>query len=483
MSDDFNKDKPGKKSYAKKPFKTERRPSTKSGRGDRSERGGSSSAGSWGEKRDSKPRGSWGGRKDEDRGGYRGKRDSEGGGFGRPKRDGFSKDRDSYSDRDSRPRADRKDGDYRKRDSFDDSRPSRDDGSERRGSWGGKRDDSRGERSPRGSWGGGRDRKEGSSWGEKRDSKPRGSWGDRKEGGGDRSERSSSGSWGGDRRDRGDRGDRRGGSFGRDRRSDRSRDDRRENRGERRDERVGFVKAEIAEGNYLLYGKHPVLLALKNPNRKIKKIYASKNSLQFLTENLGEETLAKYKVTISETKDMDNLFERNSGVTHQGLVAEVSLLAAPTIEEVAERSQLIVALDKVTDPHNVGAIIRSCAAFGVNTVITKEENSPRENATIAKTSAGCIEFVSYAQYNSLVKSLGFLKEQGFQIIGLSGEADTELSKLKKAGKAVLVVGSEGQGLTREVAALCDNLVKIEISDTVESLNASVATSIALYNLK
>ncbi len=237
---------------------------------------------------------------------------------------------------------------------------------------------------------------------------------------------------------------------------------------------------------YLLYGKHPVLQAIKNPKRKIIRILSTQNSLTFLRQNLSEEILSKLKIEVLDPQKIDKLFfQKNSydQITHQGLVAEVEPLSQPNIEEIAEDYNFIVALDKVTDPHNIGAIIRSCKAFGANCVITKDKNSPAENATIAKTSTGYLEQVAYARLSSLSKSLEYLKNQGFIIIGLSGNAELNINKFTKKGKICLVVGSEGKGISENIEKLCDNLVKIEISSEVESLNASVATAIALYSLK
>ncbi|MDX1949687.1 MAG: 23S rRNA (guanosine(2251)-2'-O)-methyltransferase RlmB [Rickettsiales bacterium] len=238
--------------------------------------------------------------------------------------------------------------------------------------------------------------------------------------------------------------------------------------------------------NYLLYGKHPVLLAIKNPNRKIFRVLCTKNSLNFLQENLSDKEISKLNIEVLDPQKIDKLFYlKNSKeeVTHQGLVAEVEVLSQPSIEDVSENYNFIVALDKITDPHNVGAIIRSAKAFGADCVISKDKNSPPENATIAKTSAGYIESVAYARFSSLSKSLEYLKEQGFIIVGLSGKAEISVNKFTQKGNICLVVGSEGKGISENIQALCDYLVKVEISDAVESLNASVATAIALHSIK
>ena len=167
-------------------------------------------------------------------------------------------------------------------------------------------------------------------------------------------------------------------------------------------------------------------------------------------------------------------------VTHQGIAAEVRILEEIDIEDLAD-AKLIVALDKITDPHNIGAVMRSAAAFGASALLTQEKNSPPENATIAKISAGSIEVIPYIRLSSLWINLDKLKEYGFKVIGLDGSAKKSVSEIKEE-KIILVVGSEGKGLSDSIVERCDEIVKININNSIESLNASVATAIALYEL-
>jgi 23S rRNA (guanosine2251-2'-O)-methyltransferase len=237
------------------------------------------------------------------------------------------------------------------------------------------------------------------------------------------------------------------------------------------------------EGKYWIYGKHPVICALKNPDRIVNRILCTKNTINFLKDNLSEELLNKISTEILEPSKIDRIIGSRDNVTHQGIAAEVNIFEHEiNLEELADLN-LIVALDKITDPHNIGAIMRTSAAFGTKAIITQEKNSPPENATIAKTSAGTIELVKYLRPSSLWKTIEDLKEYGFKVIGLDGTAELNINELNKLEKIILVIGSEGNGLSPSIVERCDYIAKIDISSQVESLNASVAAAIALYALK
>lgn len=234
-----------------------------------------------------------------------------------------------------------------------------------------------------------------------------------------------------------------------------------------------------------LYGKHPVLEALRNPKRTHVKLYCTKNALNFLTENLPETILKKIQKEIVSPNEVEKIINsRSSDITHQGIALETTPLPQPNIEEVSD-SDILVACNKITDPHNIGTILRNAAAFGASAVITDERNSPPENATIAKTSVGCIEKIPYIRDKSLGNSIKYLKSQGYLVIGLDGNGTENLSELTKKlndEKILLIIGSEGKGMSSNIIEMCDYVTKIEISEHAESLNASVASAIALFQL-
>jgi 23S rRNA (guanosine2251-2'-O)-methyltransferase len=183
--------------------------------------------------------------------------------------------------------------------------------------------------------------------------------------------------------------------------------------------------------------------------------------------------------------DLDRLA---AGGSHQGVAIRIPPYEYADAEDLCERgvasgTGVVVALDSVTDPHNLGAIIRSAAAFGALGVMIPERRSAQLNATSWKTSAGAAARLPVARVKNLNQALRAFADAGFQVVGLDGEADTPITEISTAETpTVLVVGSEGQGLSRLVRQNCDLLASVPISHTVESLNASVAAAIALYEL-
>ncbi len=168
---------------------------------------------------------------------------------------------------------------------------------------------------------------------------------------------------------------------------------------------------------------------------------------------------------------------------HQGLAVEVGKLEEIALEEVDfSNIRLVAVLDQVTDPHNAGAILRSAAAFDVGAVIVPKHGSASETATMAKAASGALDLVPLVTVNNLARSLEELKEMGFWIIGLDGEAITDIQQMPAYEKIVLVLGSEGKGLRRLTGELCDLLVKIPIHGRMESLNVSNAAAVAFYAL-
>lgn len=238
-------------------------------------------------------------------------------------------------------------------------------------------------------------------------------------------------------------------------------------------------------GEYIIYGKHPVLEALKNESREKIKLIASKNSLNWLREKINESLFKTIDIEICEPGKIERIVGKNidgSKILHQGLVLKTKQLNHYNYVNFQTFNK-IIALDNISDPHNVGAIIRSAKAFGFDGVLTAEKNSPEESATICKTSAGIIEKLPYKRVTSLTNTLEELKAAGFQVYGLDAATEYLVSDNKfKVEKFVLVVGSEGKGLSLHIKRLCDNILKIKISEDVESLNASVACAVAMNAL-
>jgi 23S rRNA (guanosine2251-2'-O)-methyltransferase len=224
-----------------------------------------------------------------------------------------------------------------------------------------------------------------------------------------------------------------------------------------------------------LWGKHAVAAALDNPERKILRAWTTREAAQFM------QFPAEVAVTMAEAPDLGRLVPHDA--PHQGVVVEVEPLEEVWLDElltdVDERSVLLV-LDQVTDPHNVGAILRSAAAFGAVGIVTQDRHSPPESGVIAKAASGALERVPWARVVNLARALEEIGEAGFWRIGLAGDAETELKDALGPPRVALVLGAEGPGLRPNTREHCDALARLPIGDAIESLNVSNAAAVALY---
>ncbi|MGB4191786.1 MAG: 23S rRNA (guanosine(2251)-2'-O)-methyltransferase RlmB [Rickettsiales bacterium] len=230
----------------------------------------------------------------------------------------------------------------------------------------------------------------------------------------------------------------------------------------------------------LIFGKHPVTAALNNPRRKCKILHTTKAMWEELQTAYPE---LKINVQLREARDLNMMLPMGSN--HQNIILEVAPLKELSIEDILEstsnkQTSCLVILDQVTDPHNVGAIIRSGAAFGIDAVILPENNSPKENNTIIKTSAGACEVVPMVHVTNIAQCIKQLKQEGYWVIGLDGNTNIELSSKILSEKIVFIMGSEDVGMRKLTKDNCDYIAKISISSNAESLNVSNAAAIAMY---
>ena len=233
-----------------------------------------------------------------------------------------------------------------------------------------------------------------------------------------------------------------------------------------------------------LFGKHAVLAALENPMRKIKRLIITKRSHDQYQSALTEIHL-KHRALNPEIVIIE-IFEKN--LPHDSVHQGIALLTAPLpdahLENVCvilpDQKNLVLVLDQVTDPHNVGAIIRSAAAFGAKAIITTDRHAPPESGSLAKSASGALEVLPWVRVTNLSRALEQLAEMGYWGIGLDGYAKTDISDAGFGDNIALVLGAEGKGLRKGTAGHCDALVKLPISRTVESLNVSNAAAVALY---
>jgi 23S rRNA (guanosine2251-2'-O)-methyltransferase len=224
-----------------------------------------------------------------------------------------------------------------------------------------------------------------------------------------------------------------------------------------------------------LWGKHAVAAALDNPERKVLRAWATRDTAAFM------QFPRDVAVTLAEAPDLGRLVPNDA--PHQGVVIEVDPLEEVWLDgiltDAPERAVLLV-LDQVTDPHNVGAILRSAAAFGAIGIVTQDRHSPPESGVVAKAASGALERIPWARVVNLARALEEIGEAGFWRIGLTGDAGTELKEALGPPRVALVLGAEGPGMRPNTREHCDALARLPISDTVESLNVSNAAAVALY---
>ena len=223
------------------------------------------------------------------------------------------------------------------------------------------------------------------------------------------------------------------------------------------------------------WGKHAVAAALDNPDRKVLRAWATREAHSFM------QFPKDVAVTLAEAPDLGRLVPNDA--PHQGVVIEVEPLEDAWLDDILadapERAVLLV-LDQVTDPHNVGAILRSAAAFGAIGIVTQDRHSPPESGALAKAASGALECVPWVRVVNLARSLEQIGEAGFWRIGLAGDAETDLKDALGPPRVALVLGAEGPGMRQNTREHCDAIARLPISDAIESLNVSNATAVALY---
>ncbi|MGL5448050.1 MAG: 23S rRNA (guanosine(2251)-2'-O)-methyltransferase RlmB [Rhabdaerophilum sp.] len=233
-------------------------------------------------------------------------------------------------------------------------------------------------------------------------------------------------------------------------------------------------KAQLPDDTDVLYGMHSVKEALANPRRRFRRLLATENALQRLVD---DSVTLPLEPQVVKPEVIGKLLTADA--VHQGIYLEAERLPLLPLDKLPQ-DKIILALDQVTDPHNVGAILRSAAAFGVGGIIVTHRHSPEITGVLAKAASGALEHVPMAGVQNLARALTGLKEQGFKIIGLDSEASDNIADLKLAMPLVLVLGAEGRGLRPSTRELCDHLARLELPGAIKSLNVSNAAAISLY---
>lgn len=236
----------------------------------------------------------------------------------------------------------------------------------------------------------------------------------------------------------------------------------------------GRGSGRASTGQVRLWGRHAVEAALRNPARSHSKLWATREGVASLDGELPSD----FPVEWADPADLARLVARDA--PHQGLVLECAPLDDVFLDEVVDGGAPVLVLDQVTDPHNVGAILRSAAAFGAAAIVTQDRHAPPESGTLAKSASGALEIVPWVRVVNLARTLEELAEAGYWRIGLAGEAEVTLAEALPAGPVALVLGAEGEGMRHNIAAHCDAIARLPIAEAMESLNVSNAAAVALY---
>jgi 23S rRNA (guanosine2251-2'-O)-methyltransferase len=231
-----------------------------------------------------------------------------------------------------------------------------------------------------------------------------------------------------------------------------------------------------------LYGLHAVQAALANPRRKLGRAVLTSRA----AELIGAKLLGRVQVEPAEGEAISRLLP--PGAVHQGAALQADPLAPRDLNEVLDkagdaRRKIVLVLDQISDPHNVGAILRTAAAFGVTAVVVQDRHAPPQSGALAKAASGALEIVPYVEVVNIARALDQLADKGFWRIAMAGDGEQTLAEAIPVGDVALVMGSEGDGIRRLVREHCEAVAHVPIDQAMESLNVSNAAAIALYELR
>jgi 23S rRNA (guanosine2251-2'-O)-methyltransferase len=233
-------------------------------------------------------------------------------------------------------------------------------------------------------------------------------------------------------------------------------------------------RRQAADGPAILYGWHTVKAALENPARRIRRLYATENAARRLADD---------GVALPVTPELvrpDTIAARlGPDAVHQGLLAEADPLPSPELDELPA-SGIVLVLDQITDPHNVGAILRTAAGFAVSAIVTTARHSPEATGVLAKSASGALDYVPIVTVQNLARALGEMKERGYLLIGLDSTGDADFADIALTAPLALVLGAEGKGLRQLTRATCDRVARLDLPGKIKSLNVSNAAALALY---
>lgn len=235
-------------------------------------------------------------------------------------------------------------------------------------------------------------------------------------------------------------------------------------------------RRDTDDGPVYLYGIHTVRAALDNPLRKKYRLLVSTNALNRLKES---GPIGDVKTVETTPRELDGILGKDA--VHQGAALEVNPVTRASLKEVPQLD-LVVVLDQITDPHNVGAILRSACAFGADAVITTARYAPRETGTMAKAASGALDLVPLIEVRNLADTLEELTKRGITCLGFDSEATDDLATRTQSGPVAIVLGAEGKGLRERTRSMCTEMVKLDMPGPIKSLNVSNAAAIALFSV-
>tara|TARA_Y100000591_G_scaffold271495_1_gene246695 strand:- start:33 stop:773 length:741 start_codon:yes stop_codon:yes gene_type:complete len=238
----------------------------------------------------------------------------------------------------------------------------------------------------------------------------------------------------------------------------------------------------MSNSSFFIIGKHAVLEALKNPKRKVLRLFLTEESKKTIHRNSPRKNLLKDQKIFFKTKKELDKYTRNEGIQHQGFVAEIEHLEKIQLKDFIKNKKnfTIACLDEITDPRNIGSIIRSAVSFGINGIIIKERSFPSESKLMYKSASGAIENIQIFEVPNINTTLKYLRENNFWVYGFDSNAEKDFTDIEWTGNTILLFGSEGYGIKMHTKKYTDFLVKIKIDHKVESLNVSNSASVAFH---
>ena len=236
--------------------------------------------------------------------------------------------------------------------------------------------------------------------------------------------------------------------------------------------------------SFFIIGQHAVIEALRNPKRKVLKIFLTEESKKNIhKKSPNKNLLSNVKIFFKTKKELDK-YSTKEKLQHQGYVAEIEHLQKPSLKEyIKEKDKItLICLDAVTDPRNIGSLIRSAASFNIDGIIIKERNFPNESKLMYKAASGAIEYINIFEVSNINSTLKNLKEKNFWVYGFDGNGKKNFTDVEWKGNNILLFGSEGSGMHKHTSKYADFLVKIEINKKIESLNISNSAAIVFHHL-